>query len=191
MLKFKMLALVHRHMITVCWRRNEYLLLWLTYIKPTCPHLQVSCVWVWNRRTSPFPESHDRAPSMGTRLLFVALLCMRILDQSGGRDEGSRQHAHSGEHSSQWTDQVGWIYVCVCVCAWLICNRYSYWYLRIKIFDDKIWQALVLTFFPKYFQDGFLFFSVCLGCRPGSGTRVQSRCFGFTFGELIDPFYTL
>lgn len=34
---------------------------------------------------------------MGARLLLVALLRVRPFDQSGGRDEGSCQHALAGE----------------------------------------------------------------------------------------------
>lgn len=33
---------------------------------------------------------------MGAQILLAALLRVRPLDQSGGRDEGSRLHAHSG-----------------------------------------------------------------------------------------------
>lgn len=85
------------------------------FTRVSCPPsvLQVPCVRVRDGRAYPFPESHDWTPPMGARRLLAALLRLRPLDQSGGRDEGSRQHARAGEHRSQ-RDEVGSLWMCVC-----------------------------------------------------------------------------
>ncbi len=93
--------------------RIKYLLPWHLYTHlyiPICL-LQVSCVWLRDRQTCPFPESHDRTSPMGAPVLLAALLLVRPLNQSGGRNEGSRQHAHTGERWSQWRDEVGSLYI--------------------------------------------------------------------------------
>lgn len=74
--------------------------------------LQVSRVRLWDGRSSSFPESHDGTPPMGARLILAALLRVRPLDQSGGRDEGSRQHTHAGEHGSRRRDEVSSPHLC-------------------------------------------------------------------------------
>lgn len=73
---------------------------------PTCLHVQVSRMRLRDGRPRPFPGSHDGTPPMGAWLLFAALLRVWPLDQSGGRDEGSRWQTHTGNGSSSCGGEV-------------------------------------------------------------------------------------